>query len=124
MKVKVLELNQATRVAKVQIGDDYAECTVKLPTNKGAENDAWVSIVGLHSILGDGQHKKWLTVPRNLTTPIECETVKKPNLPLFIHIKNLIHYCTPAEYEIVKQVWDRAEKKLQEERTKAGLKSV
>lgn len=121
MKVKVLELNQEKRVAKVQIGDDYAECRFIYPSNKGAENDAWVSIKDLHSILGDGNHKNWLTVPRNLTEPIEVETLKKPNLPLYIHINNIQYYVTDAEYEVVKQIFDRATKKLDEERKKAGL---
>lgn len=121
MKVKVLEVNKETRVAKVQIGDDYAECKIKLPNNKGAENDAWVDIRPLHSLLGTGDHKNWLTVNRNLTSPVECETIKKPNLPLYIHINNIEYYCTPAEYEIVKQIFARATEKLADERKKAGL---
>jgi hypothetical protein len=121
MKVKVLELNKETRVAKVQIGDDYAECRFIYPSNKGAEKDAWVSIKELHSLLGQGDHKNWLTVTRDMKEPIELETIKKPNLPLYIHINNLQYYCTPAEYEIVKQIFDRATKKLDEERKKAGL---
>jgi hypothetical protein len=121
MKVKVLELNKETRVAKVQIGDDYAECRFIYPNNKGAEKDAWVSIKDLHKLLGDGDHKNWLTVPREFTTPIECETIKKPNLPLYIHINNLQYYCEPAEYEICKQIFDRATKKLDEMRKQAGL---
>ena len=122
MKVKVLELNKVTRVAKVQIEDDYAECRFIFPDNKGAENDAWVDISGLHSLLGDGEHKRWLTVPRNLTTPIECETVKKPKLPLYVHINNLMHYATPSEYEICRQIFERATAKLNEARKQAGLK--
>ena len=121
MLVKVLELNQEKRVAKVQIGDDFAECRFIFPNNKGAEKDAWVSIKDLHGLLGDGSHKNWLTVPRELTAPIEVETLKKPNLPLFIHINNLQYYCEPAEYEIVKQIFDRATKKLDEARKQAGL---
>ena len=121
MKVKVLELNKETRIAKVQIGDDYAECKVKLPNNKGAEKDAWVDIRGLQSLLGTGDHKNWLTVPRDLTAPIEMETIKKPNLPLYIHINNIEYYCTPAEYEIVKQIFARATEKLNQARKSAGL---
>ena len=121
MKVKVLELNKETRIAKVQIGDDYAECKVKLPSNKGAEKDAWVDIRGLQNLLGDGDHKNWLTVPRDLTAPIEMETIKKPNLPLYIHINNIEYYCTPAEYEIVKQIFARATEKLNQARKSAGL---
>lgn len=121
MKVKVLELNKETRIAKVQIGDDYAECKVKLPSNKGAEKDAWVDIRGLQSVLGTGDHKNWLTVPRDLTAPIEMETIKKPNLPLYIHINNIEYYCTPAEYEIVKQIFARATEKLNQARKSAGL---
>jgi hypothetical protein len=121
MIVKVLELNKERRVAKVQIGNDYAECRFIYPSNKGAENDAWVSISEIHSVLGDGTHKKWLTVPRVLTTPVEVETLKKPNLPLYIHINNIQYYCEPAEYEIVKQIFARATKKLDEARKEAGL---
>lgn len=121
MKVKVLELNKETRVAKVQLGDDYAECRFIYPNNKGAEKDAWVDIRGIKSLLGDGDHKNWLTVPRDMTAPMEFETIKKPNLPLYIHINNIQYYCTPAEYEIVKQIFDRATAKLDEERKKAGL---
>ena len=56
-----------------------------------------------------------------MTAPMEFETIKKPNLPLYIHINNIQYYCTPAEYEIVKQIFDRATAKLDEERKKAGL---
>ena len=122
MKVKVISLDKERKVAKVQIGDDYAECRYILPDNKGAEKDAWVDIKDLHPLFGDGNHKNWLTVPRDLSTPLECETVKKPNLPLYIHINNLQYYCEPAEYEICKQIFDRATKKLEDARVAAGLK--
>lgn len=121
MLVKVVEFNKEKRVAKVQINDDYAECRVVYPSNKGAEKDAWVSIKDLHSLLGDGNHKNWLTIPRDFKETIEVETLKKPNLPLYIHINNIQYYCTPAEYEIVKQIFDRATAKLDEARKNAGL---
>ena len=121
MLVKVLELNKDKRVAKVQIGETFAECRFIYPSNKGAENDAWVSIVDIHPLLGEGTHKKWLTVPRVLTAPVEVESLKKPNLPLFITINNLQYYCNEAEYEICKQIFDRATKKLDEARKEAGL---
>ena len=121
MKVKVIEVNKETRIAKVQIGDDFAECKIKLPNNKGAEKNAWVDISGIKEELGAGDHKNWLTVPRDMTEPIEFETVKKPHYPAYIHINNIKYYCTPAEYEIVKQIFDRATAKLNEERKNAGL---
>jgi hypothetical protein len=121
MKVKVIELNKDLREAKVQIGDDYAMCKFIYPNNKGVENDCWVNIKDIHGLLGEGVHKNWLTVPRVLTTPVECETLKKPNLPLWINIQNLQYYCEPAEYEICKQIFERATIKLQQARKDAGL---
>lgn len=121
MKVKVLSLDKSTKLAKVQVNEEIVLCRFMFPNNKGAEKDAWVSIKDIHSKLGQGDHKNWLTVPRELTTPIEIETIKKPNLPLYIHINNIQYYVNDAEYEIVKQIFARATAKLEEERKKAGL---
>lgn len=122
MKVKVLELDKSRRVAKVQVGEKtMVECRFIFPSNKGAEKDAWVNIVDLHPMLGDGEHKKWLTVSRELSSPVEIETVKKPNLPLYISITNLMHYANPDEYEICRQIFERASKKLEQARKDAGL---
>jgi hypothetical protein len=122
MLVKVLSIDSSKRIAQVQIGDDTAECRVVYPNNKGAENSAWVEIKHLHTLLGDGEHKNWLTVPRTFTAPVECDTLKKPNLPLYVHINNIKYYVSEEEYKTVKEIFDKATVKLTEARKQAGLK--
>ena len=120
MKVSIYQVKQDTKKAYVRVGDKVIETRIVLPTNKGAENDLWVDLRPVKALLGDGEHKNWATLKRDITSEqsFEVETLKKPNLPFYISIKNLMHYATPSEYEICRQIFERAEKKLAEERAK------
>lgn len=120
MKVSIYQVNQATKKAYVRVGEKTIETRIVLPNNKGAEKDLWVDLRPAKALLGEGDHKNWATLSRDVkeTDTFEVETLKKPNLPFYISIKNLMHYATPSEYEICKQIFDRAEKKLAEERAK------
>lgn len=116
MKVIVSSINATTKTAIVTIGDKAITTKLTLPSNKGAENDAWVDMrtTDIKQALGTGDHKNWLTVPRNTTDSIECETEKKPKLPNFISILNLQYYVTKEEYETCKGIFDKATAKLNE----------
>lgn len=116
MKVIVSSVNTSNKTAIVTIGTKAFNTRLVLPTNKGAENDAWVEIKSaeIRTALGTGDHKNWLTVPRNTTDSVECESEKKPKFPNFISILNLQYYVTKEEYETCKAIFDKATAKLNE----------
>lgn len=120
MKVSVYQVNQSTKKAYVRVGDKTVETRIVLPNNKGAENDLWVDLRPIKALLGEGEHKNWLTIPRTIKEEdrVEVETLKKPNLPFYVSIKNLMNYVSPSEYEIARQIFAKAELKLAEEKAK------
>jgi hypothetical protein len=131
MQVKIINVDLEHKTALLTT-ETNKTCAVRLvlPNNKGNENDAWVDCRPIKVLFGDGDHKNWLTIPRkdtiNTVEVIERETLKKPQLPLYVSIKNLAQFVTPDEYEICKQIFKKAELKLAESRLadakeKAGI---
>ena len=120
MKVLVTNISLATKTAQVTIGDKSYVTRISIPTNKGAENQVWVNIEPFHPKLGEGEHKKWLTVEKT-TVQAELETLKKEKQDNFLTIHNLIKYCTKEEYEQVLAIWLKAEKELKIQRLERML---
>lgn len=123
MKVKVSQVSIASKSAILTTSDNKT-CSVRLvvPNNKGSENDLWVDLRPIKYLLGSNEdHKNWLTIPRKDTVDsgevIECITSKFPS---FISMNNLSDYVSEADYEIAKQIFQKAENKLRELKTAAG----
>lgn len=113
MKVRVSQVSVATRTALVTIGNAQFITRIVIPNNKGKENELWVDIRPneIKNLLGEGEHKNWITIPRDLFEG-EYETLKKEREDNFITITNLIKYVTPEEYATVFAIWEKANKAL------------
>lgn len=111
MKVLVTNISVATKTAQVTVGNNSYITRLVEPKNKGKENELWVDIRPLKVVLGEGDHKGWLTIEKT-TVQAELETLKQERPDNFITIQNLIKYCTKEEYEQVLAIWNRAQKAL------------
>ena len=124
MKVSIDNVNLDAKTCNLYIGENTLHAKLVLPTNKGSENDMWVDLRPYKALLGAGDHKNWITVSRATVSAENLETEKKPSLPLYVSLNNLMNYVTPDEYEIARQIFAKATLKLNEEREKAGYKKV
>lgn len=124
MQIKIHDINKVAKNALVTLENGKVYTVgVTVPNNKGAEKDLWVDLRGIKVLFGEGDHKNWATVPRDIkqdAEPIVFDTLKKAVLPPFVTIKNLQEYVTPAEYEIARQIFKKATDKLNEQRKALG----
>ena len=117
MQVKIINVDIKNKSALLTT-ETNKTCAVRLvvPNNKGSENELWVDCRPIKVLFGDGDHKNWLTIPREdtieTTKVIELETLKQPKLPMYVSIKNLKDFVTEEEYKICRHIFDKAELKL------------
>ena len=123
MQVKIKAINANDKKATVILGDTLFETRCVTPANKGSERDLWIDLRPLHDRLGEGEHKNWLTVPRNEEEAKNgvYETLKRKRIANYVSILNLMDYVTPEEYETCRKIFIKAEMQLIPEKLKANV---
>ena len=128
MTIKIHDVNKEARNALITLENGKVYTVgLTIPNNKGTEKELWVDLRGVKVLFGEGDHKNWASIPRDTkqdAEPIVFDTLKKQILPPFITILNLQEYVSADQYEIAKQIFATATKKLNEKRIALGYKPV
>ena len=121
MKVVVDNISKETKSCTITVNGKTFRGSFIIPSNKGCENQFWVNIHtdAIMNELGAGEHKRWLTIPRDCTR-YEGDSTKKPVYPPFVSILNLMEYVTPEEYETARKIFEKATVKLNALKAEAG----
>ena len=121
MKVVVDNISKETKSCTITVNGKTFNGSFIIPSNKGCENQYWVNIHTdpIMEELGAGEHKRWLTIPRDCTR-YEGDSIKKPVFPPYVSILNLMDYVTPEEYEVARKIFEKATVKLNALKAEAG----
>lgn len=121
MKVVVDNISKETKSCTITVNGKIFNGSFIIPSNKGCENQFWVNIHtdAIMNELGAGEHKRWLTIPRDCSR-YEGDSTKKPVYPPFVSILNLMEYVTPEEYETARKIFEKATVKLNALKAEAG----
>lgn len=120
-KLTVKSIDRTKKVATLILNDDEVECPISLPRNKGMEKSAWINIESIHGLLGDGEHKKWITVNDCSTpNPNGYETLKQDPIPPYINLVNIRNFLTKEEYEQIAPILMQAELNLIAKKVSVG----